>query len=70
MGNFSRNTFDPAKRYTAVRLQQGVPLVDAVGTGILVWQSRVCDPVELVGELRLGDACRPRKPKRCDDVRV
>jgi hypothetical protein len=29
MGNFSRNTFDPAKRYTAVRLQQGVPLVDA-----------------------------------------
>lgn len=29
MGNFSRNTFDPAKRYVAVRLQQGVPLVDA-----------------------------------------
>src|SRR4051794_36972795 len=29
MGNFSRNTFDPAKRYSAVRLQQGVPLVDA-----------------------------------------
>jgi hypothetical protein len=29
MGNFSRNTFDPLKRYTAVRLQQGVPLVDA-----------------------------------------
>src|SRR4051794_32001370 len=29
MGNFSRNTFDPAKRYTAVRMQQGVPLVDA-----------------------------------------
>jgi hypothetical protein len=29
MGNFSRNTFDSAKRYTAVRLQQGVPLVDA-----------------------------------------
>jgi hypothetical protein len=29
MGNFSRNTYDPAKAYTAVRLQQGVPLVDA-----------------------------------------
>src|SRR5215213_5636074 len=29
MGNFSRNTFDPLKRYSAVRLQQGVPLVDA-----------------------------------------
>lgn len=29
MGNFSRNTFDPARRYTSVRLQQGVPLVDA-----------------------------------------
>lgn len=29
MGNFSRITFDPAKGYTAVRLQQGVPLVDA-----------------------------------------
>jgi hypothetical protein len=29
MGNFSRDTFDPAKRYVAVRLQQGVPLVDA-----------------------------------------
>jgi hypothetical protein len=29
MGNFSRNTFDPAKRYVSVRLQQGVPLVDA-----------------------------------------
>lgn len=29
MGNFSRNTFDPVKRYVGVRLQQGVPLVDA-----------------------------------------
>lgn len=29
MGNFSRNTFDPRKNYTSVRLQQGVPLVDA-----------------------------------------
>jgi hypothetical protein len=29
MGNFSRNTFDPTKNYVAVRLQQGVPLVDA-----------------------------------------
>lgn len=29
MGNFSRNTFDPSKTYVAVRLQQGVPLVDA-----------------------------------------
>lgn len=29
MGNFSRNTFDPLKRYTSVRLQQGVPLLDA-----------------------------------------
>ncbi len=29
MGNFSRNTFDPAKGYVAVHLQQGVPLVDA-----------------------------------------
>jgi hypothetical protein len=29
MGNFSRNTFDAAKGYVAVRLQQGVPLVDA-----------------------------------------
>lgn len=29
MGNFSRNTFDPAKGYIGVRLQQGVPLVDA-----------------------------------------
>jgi len=29
MGNFSRNTFDPTKNYVAVRLEQGVPLVDA-----------------------------------------
>ena len=29
MGNFSRNTFDRTKNYVAVRLQQGVPLVDA-----------------------------------------
>ena len=29
MGNYSRNTYDPLKRYVAVRLQQGVPLVDA-----------------------------------------
>jgi hypothetical protein len=29
MGNFSRNTFDPRKHYASVRLQQGVPLVDA-----------------------------------------
>ena len=29
MGNFSRNTFDPTKNYVGVRLQQGVPLVDA-----------------------------------------
>jgi hypothetical protein len=29
MGNFSRNTFNPAKNYIGVRLQQGVPLVDA-----------------------------------------
>jgi hypothetical protein len=29
MGNFSRQTFDPAKGYVGVRLQQGVPLVDA-----------------------------------------
>lgn len=29
MGNFSRDTFDPTKQYTGVRLQQGVPLVDA-----------------------------------------
>lgn len=29
MGNFSRNTFDPNKNYFGVRLQQGVPLVDA-----------------------------------------
>jgi hypothetical protein len=29
MGNFSRNTFDPAKGYVGVRLQQGVPLIDA-----------------------------------------
>jgi len=29
MGNFSRNTFNPAKGYVGVRLQQGVPLVDA-----------------------------------------
>jgi hypothetical protein len=29
MGNFSRNTFDPQKGYVSVRLQQGVPLVDA-----------------------------------------
>src|SRR2546430_755357 len=29
MGNFSRNTFDPVKNYVGVRLQQGVPLVDA-----------------------------------------
>jgi uncharacterized protein DUF6519 len=29
MGNFSRDTFDPSKQYTGVRLQQGVPLVDA-----------------------------------------
>lgn len=29
MGNFSRNTFDQTKNYVAVRLEQGVPLVDA-----------------------------------------
>jgi hypothetical protein len=29
MGNFSRDTYDPSKSYVAVRLQQGVPLVDA-----------------------------------------
>jgi hypothetical protein len=29
MGNFSRNTFDKMKHYVGVRLQQGVPIVDA-----------------------------------------
>jgi hypothetical protein len=29
MGNYSRNTFDRLKHYVSVRLQQGVPLVDA-----------------------------------------
>jgi len=29
MGNFSRDTFDKLKHYVSVRLQQGVPLVDA-----------------------------------------
>jgi hypothetical protein len=29
MGNFSRNTFDRLKHYVGVRLQQGVPLIDA-----------------------------------------
>ncbi len=29
MGNFSRNTFNPSNNYVGVRLQQGVPLVDA-----------------------------------------
>jgi len=29
MGNFSRNTFDRLKHYVGVRLQQGVPVVDA-----------------------------------------
>ena len=29
MGNFSRNTYAPQKQYVAVRLEQGVPLVDA-----------------------------------------
>ncbi len=29
MGNFSRSTFDPLKDYVAVRLQQGVPVLDA-----------------------------------------
>lgn len=29
MGNFSRETFDQLKHYVGVRLQQGVPLVDA-----------------------------------------
>jgi hypothetical protein len=29
MGNFSRDTFDTLKNYVSVRLQQGVPLVDA-----------------------------------------
>jgi len=29
MGNFSRNTFDELKHYVSVRLQQGVPIVDA-----------------------------------------
>jgi hypothetical protein len=29
MGNFSRNTFDASKHYVGVRIQQGVPLVDA-----------------------------------------
>ena len=28
-GNYSRDTFDPEKHYVGVRLQQGVPLVDA-----------------------------------------
>lgn len=29
MGNFSRNTFNKLKHYVGVRLQQGVPIVDA-----------------------------------------
>ena len=29
MGNFSRSTFDPLKDYVGVRLQQGVPVLDA-----------------------------------------
>jgi hypothetical protein len=29
MGYFSRNTFDPLKNYVGVRLQQGVPVLDA-----------------------------------------
>ena len=29
MGNFSRDTFDKLKHYVGVRLQQGVPIVDA-----------------------------------------
>ncbi|OPY74170.1 MAG: hypothetical protein A4E62_00027 [Syntrophorhabdus sp. PtaU1.Bin002] len=29
MGNFSRDTFDKLKNYVGVRLQQGVPLIDA-----------------------------------------
>lgn len=29
MGNFSRDTYAPQKQYVAVRLEQGVPLVDA-----------------------------------------
>jgi len=29
MGDFSRNTFDKVKHYVGVRMQQGVPLVDA-----------------------------------------
>ena len=29
MGNFSRDTFDRLKHYVGVRLQQGVPIVDA-----------------------------------------
>jgi hypothetical protein len=29
MGNFSRDTFDKLKHYVSVRMQQGVPLVDA-----------------------------------------
>ena len=29
MGNFSRETFDRLKHYVGVRLQQGVPIVDA-----------------------------------------
>ena len=29
MGNFSRDTFNKLKHYVGVRLQQGVPLVDA-----------------------------------------
>lgn len=29
MGNFSRDTFNPAKAYIGVRLQQGVPVLDA-----------------------------------------
>ena len=29
MGNFSRDSFDPAKAYIGVRLQQGVPVLDA-----------------------------------------
>ena len=29
MANVSRNTYDPTKNYASVRLQQGVPLVDA-----------------------------------------
>ena len=29
MGNFTRDTFDKSKHYVGVRLQQGVPMVDA-----------------------------------------